>query len=104
MTDLDEATAAHIAESLRSFGLNAVSWDSGGGIIGVGIAPGGTPPDELRFFFGTAAETWAGEVLNGDGEVEAGLTTSVPTSTKDTSAIAASILYALADFASSTRA
>lgn len=100
MDDEVAKVAEEVARCLRTFGLNAVSWDSGGGMIGVGIAVGDSPPDELRYFFGTAAETWAGEVLDDVGEVETGLTTTVASSVTDAAQVAAGILQALADFAS----
>ena len=101
--DEREALVDAVAERLRSFGLNAASLDSGGGLVGVGIAHGAAPADELRFFFGTAGDRWAGEILNADGEVEAGLTTNVSASADESDAIAAGILVAIADWASSVR-
>ncbi len=87
------------ARELRRLGLNAVCWDCGGGTQGVGIAPGGTQPDYLRFYFGTAADTWAGEVLDDDGNVVGGIVTSVNSASQDLQVIAAGILDGLADLA-----
>jgi len=95
-----EAQAEHVARSLRRNGLNAVSWDSGGGMVGIGIAPGGTPPDELRFFFGTADEQWAGEVLAEEGETIAGVATDVDSDESDPEIVAAGIFRALAAYVS----
>jgi hypothetical protein len=75
---MSEELCEQVASELSSSGMNAVSWDSGGGTVGVGIAPGDTPPGELRFFFGTAGPTWAGELLDDDGETVGKLHTDVP--------------------------
>lgn len=98
---MSEMLCKQVAEELRLSGLNAVCWDSGGGVFGIGVAPGGTPPDELRFFFGTAGEFWAGEVFDDDGEVADSAITDVPSDSDEPLLVAAGILRALSDRAMS---
>ncbi len=88
-----------VATELRALGFNAVSWDSGGGMVGVGIARGDSPPDELTFFFGTAGASWEGEVLDDAGENVGSMTTSVDADSDDPRAIAAAIAQAIARLA-----
>ena len=97
-----EELCEQVAEVLRSLGLNALSWDAGGGMVGVGVAPGGTPPDELRFFFGTADSVWAGELLDEEGEVIGSLSTSVPSAEPHPAQIAAGIVQAIGKFAAAS--
>ncbi|MBE0610055.1 MAG: hypothetical protein IH609_11770 [Dehalococcoidia bacterium] len=99
MTGDDEVLIGKVAAKLRALGLNAVSWNSGGGVEGVGIAPGGTPPDELLFYFGTADDVWAGEVLSDDGEVTGGVATTVDSASVNPDEIATGILRAIAEYA-----
>lgn len=96
---MSEMLCKQVAEEMRRSGMNAVCWDSGGGVFGVGVARGGTPPDELRFFFGTADAQWEGEVLGEDGEVVEGLHIGIPSESNDPRRIAAGIFRAIADYA-----
>jgi hypothetical protein len=96
---MSEELCERVAQELTWSGMNAVSWDSGGGMFGVGIAPGDTPPDELRFFFGTAGSTWAGELLDDDGETIGELHTDVSSDSAQPREIASGVLRAIADFA-----
>jgi len=89
------ATLTQTAEALRAVGLNATTWDSGGGIEGIAIAAGDEPLDEPRFFFGTAGSQWAGEVLE---ESSYGVTTDVPASETDPKRIASGIILALSRY------
>jgi len=95
---MSDAFARQVASELSFAGLNAVTWDSGGGNVGVGICPGDVPPDEVRFFFGTADSTWAGEVLDDEGNTIAGLATTVSSEASEPRAVAAGIIRALADY------
>jgi hypothetical protein len=92
----DEAFMEQVADHLRSVGVNAVSWNSGDEVFGVGIAAGTEAPDELSFFFGTAAENWAGERFGVDGEESLGVLTDVPSGETDSAKVARGILVALA--------
>jgi len=95
MLDLVE----EVAGRLRGFGMNAVFWDSGGGTVGVGIAQGGVSPDELKFYFGTAAEVWAGEILDESGQVVGSLWTDAPSGGTDADSICAAIIKSIARLA-----
>jgi hypothetical protein len=82
------------ADILRQRGVNAATWDSGGGMIGIAIGRGGEPMDEPLFFFGTAGPAWAAEVVD---EPLMSLPTDVPSWEGNPSEIARGILVALAD-------
>jgi len=93
-----------VAEELRKFGINAFEWESGGGMVGVGIAHGSMPQEELLSFFGTAGEFWAGEVYDAEGEVIGGAVTDVLSNSDAPLQVAAGILDAIAMLAKRTAA
>lgn len=96
MWSVSEDLCLQVAREMRWAGVNAVPWDSGGGVGGIGIAPGDTPPDEIRFFFGTADSTWAGELLDENGDVAGSLATRVPSTSTDPVQIANAIMMSIA--------
>lgn len=83
-----------VAVLLRQGGVNAGWQDTGGGTYCVVIADADGDVDEPRFWFGTADESWAGQV---DGSPSA-LWTDVPSSENSPERIAEGILAALARF------
>jgi hypothetical protein len=85
-------TLTETVEALRAFGVNAATWDSGGGMEGIAIAADEQSVDEPQFFFGTAGSHWAGEVLEAPSE---GVTTDVPANETDPKRIASGIILAL---------
>ena len=82
---------------MRTAGLNAAAWDSGGSTQGVGINRTENPSDGFALFFGTAGSTWAGEVLD-DGEVVGAVETAIPSESEEVDRIADGIVSAIADF------
>ena len=81
------------ARLLRSCGVNAASWESGG-TLGIAISEPEAELDEPKFFFGTAAERWAAEVEGSP----AGLWTDVLSNDDNAAHIAHGILAALTRF------
>lgn len=88
-----------VVEILRTCGVNATEWDSGGGMVGIAVCRGDAPPDEASFYFGDADTTWAAEVLDEEGNQIGDLPTGVDTESEDPNALAAGILQALAEYA-----
>lgn len=82
------------ASILRSCGVNARAWDSGGDTLGIAITEADGDPSEPKFFFGTAGDRWGASV---EGH-PAGLWTDVPSDEDDPTRIASGVLAALATF------
>ena len=58
--------AERAAELLRRCGINAAAQDTGGGMVCIVIASDGATLDEPALTFGTAGQTWAAQLADGD--------------------------------------
>ncbi len=97
-----EELCEQVAGVLQSLGMNAVTWDADGA-VGVGLAPGGTPPEELRFFFGTAASVWSGELFDDEAKSCGRYQPHSRPASREPGIIAAGIVQAIAKLAASSR-
>ena len=90
----EETLLEKVVSILRRCGVNAGWQDTGGRTYCIVVAEADVDLDEPKFWFGTAGETWAGQV-EGDS---VGLLTDVDSDEKSPAQIARGVLAALAQF------
>lgn len=91
---IESETMDAIAISLQSVGVNAAVWNTGGDTLCIAVF--GIGEDVPFVVFGTAAGTWAGELLDAEGNGIGSCVLDVSSDSEDAPEIAADIVHAIA--------